>query len=474
MDVIKNERQFKTSKAQAALLRETLNSITTTEDDSEISPHLVELEIRALESQLFQIQTEIDEYVELTQRPPAKIEVASLELLPAALIKARIAARMTHRDLAELLGLQEQQIQRYEATDYAKASLSRLIEIAAALGVNIRQELDLVAQNEMPRILERVQRAGIDRRLLERRLLFGSRRPHDEPTRSAQQFLSDLRRIYGWSLKQLRSEEDLEPDVLPQLAASFKLPANRAERSVTAYAVYAHYISKQIASAIDVDFRPPPSDWSSFRSLIAGYGELTLRNLATFAWDSGIAVIPLQDHVAMHGAFWRFENSAAIVIKQGMRTTSRWLFDLLHELYHAATEEVGVIDAADSGASDSEAMANQFAAEVLLRGASEKLVARAVERAQGELRFLKRSAQEVAAEADVPVGVFANALAWRLAPRHDWWGVAANLQKGEPDPWEIVRDVLLENAPLERLSRVDQRLVMAALRESGDALDVQY
>ena len=37
-----------------------------------------------------------------------------------ALISARIARGMTQRQLASLVGLKEQQIQRYEARDYAK------------------------------------------------------------------------------------------------------------------------------------------------------------------------------------------------------------------------------------------------------------------------------------------------------------------------------------------------------------------
>ena len=54
--------------------------------------------------------------------------------LPTILIQARIAQGLRQKDLAERLGLKEQQIQRYEATDYATASLTRLKEIANVLG----------------------------------------------------------------------------------------------------------------------------------------------------------------------------------------------------------------------------------------------------------------------------------------------------------------------------------------------------
>ncbi len=65
-------------------------------------------------------------------------EIEDLNLvaeLPATLIKARISQGLSQRDLAERLSLKEQQIQRYEATDYASASLARIKEVESALRV---------------------------------------------------------------------------------------------------------------------------------------------------------------------------------------------------------------------------------------------------------------------------------------------------------------------------------------------------
>lgn len=55
------------------------------------------------------------------------------------LIKGRIAAGLTQRQLADRLGLKEQQMQRYEATDYASASLARVSEVIAALGIEVKE-----------------------------------------------------------------------------------------------------------------------------------------------------------------------------------------------------------------------------------------------------------------------------------------------------------------------------------------------
>jgi transcriptional regulator with XRE-family HTH domain len=46
---------------------------------------------------------------------------------------------MTQKELAEIIGIQEQQIQRYEANHYSSASFDRLQEIATALNIEIVQ-----------------------------------------------------------------------------------------------------------------------------------------------------------------------------------------------------------------------------------------------------------------------------------------------------------------------------------------------
>jgi HTH-type transcriptional regulator / antitoxin HipB len=65
--------------------------------------------------------------------------LGSIEDLPTTLIKARIASGLTQKDLAEKIGVQEQQIQRYEANHYGSASFDRLRTIANALKVEITQ-----------------------------------------------------------------------------------------------------------------------------------------------------------------------------------------------------------------------------------------------------------------------------------------------------------------------------------------------
>jgi ribosome-binding protein aMBF1 (putative translation factor) len=95
----------------------------------------------ALKSQYEDLQQEVDEYLSLQAQGHHSMELASLEDLPDALIKARIAAGLTQRQLAEKLGIKEQQLQRYEANGYSGASLARLQRVLDALGVKVRKKL---------------------------------------------------------------------------------------------------------------------------------------------------------------------------------------------------------------------------------------------------------------------------------------------------------------------------------------------
>jgi transcriptional regulator with XRE-family HTH domain len=63
------------------------------------------------------------------------LELNSLEDLGRALVKARIARGWTQAQLAQELGMPKQQVQRYEATAYASASLGRIAQVADALGM---------------------------------------------------------------------------------------------------------------------------------------------------------------------------------------------------------------------------------------------------------------------------------------------------------------------------------------------------
>jgi len=144
--MIKNERQYRITKTQAEKFASALSDAQSKEYTD---PLLAELERNALKSQLDELSQQIDEYEELQAGTRSVIDVDSFAELPDALVKARIAAGLSQKNLADRLELKEQQIQRYEATDYRTASLARLQEIVQALGISVRGKVFLPNQPQM-------------------------------------------------------------------------------------------------------------------------------------------------------------------------------------------------------------------------------------------------------------------------------------------------------------------------------------
>ena len=132
--MIKNERQYRITKAQASRFRQTLENIRRRSADTPgLNPRIAQAQEEAVQSQVADLEQELREYQSLRAGGFELEELHAIDGVATALIKARIARGLSHKDLAERLGLKEQQIQRYEATDYVSASLGRIREVANVL-----------------------------------------------------------------------------------------------------------------------------------------------------------------------------------------------------------------------------------------------------------------------------------------------------------------------------------------------------
>lgn len=137
--MIANERQYRITKAEAERFEEALAQ--SDESISDLDPRLRRAMREGLESQLDELREQLAEYEALRAGRVAVLELSSLKELPEALIRARIASGLSQKQLAQRLGLKEQQLQRWEATRYAGISLDRIQAVAEALGVTIREEV---------------------------------------------------------------------------------------------------------------------------------------------------------------------------------------------------------------------------------------------------------------------------------------------------------------------------------------------
>ena len=136
--MIKNERQYRITRTQAERFARTLEGLRNRPEGADgMHPMIAQAQVDAVSSQLADLEAELREYEAVRE---GEFPVEALRVvadLPELLIKARIARGLTQRELADRLGLKEQQIQRYEATDYAATKWSRIREVAGALSMEL-------------------------------------------------------------------------------------------------------------------------------------------------------------------------------------------------------------------------------------------------------------------------------------------------------------------------------------------------
>jgi HTH-type transcriptional regulator/antitoxin HigA len=140
--MITNEVQHRATRAHLAKFEEAIANLERQPAGSGDKKRRA-LELGALRSQAADLEAELAEYELLRSGQLTSFDAHSLAQLADALVKARIAKGWIQRQLADALGVAEQQIQRYESTGYGAASLARLCDIADALGTEVRVVVSL-------------------------------------------------------------------------------------------------------------------------------------------------------------------------------------------------------------------------------------------------------------------------------------------------------------------------------------------
>lgn len=481
--MITNERQYKITRSEADRFRKAITNLADSGPRENVHPRLIQAEREAMESQLADLRAELAEYDQLKSADLSMITISSFDKLADGLIKARIAGGLSQKALAERLGLKEQQVQRYEAERYASASYQRLREVADALGVRITNDILLpVAPNSFGGLVSKLRQVGLERDFLLSRLLpsadaaraSGEVSGEDDDYSLTSKAGSVLERVFGWSRDNLFGAQALAAPRFAAAEARFKMPANRARAATSLYAAYANYLAVvALKGARSLPQHDIPIEAAAMRHrILNAYEAVDLKSALHTAWDLGIVVLPLRDRGTFHGACWRYEGRNAVVLKQTSRHEARWLFDLLHEIFHAGqqpqADTLEVIEADETSTerrdSDEEIAASQFAGEVVLDGKAETLAEACVKAARGSVERLKSVLPTIADRNRISVGALANYLAFRLSWQGvSWWGAAANLQADDGDPWSIARDVFVERFPYDIDNELDRQLLDRAL-----------
>ncbi len=477
--MIKNERQYKITRSQLERLSHALLQVQSQECASEGShPLLRKVQEDALGSQIAVLQDEMHEYEALQRGEFQFAQLASIAALPRMLIKARIARGLSQRALADRMGLKAQQIQRYEASEYESASFTRIRSVAAALGVSVDDTwLHEDEAFTVKTLRHRVAKTGLPDEFIRRRLLprrgLPSRLSAADPRDSvaAHAAAETIARIFQWSLPQLKGTDTLE---LKPVCGPVHGKAAADAQPDRAYTLYAVYLSQLVVQAIShIPAMSVPTDPHVLRRDIESKsGGISLKSLVDYIWELGVAVLPLDDPCAFHGACIRKNGRNVIVLKPKTSSESRWAFALLHALWHVSQEpelpERSVLepDAMSNGCrgSEEEMAANRFAAAVLLQGRGQELAEKCLELAGSDVCRLKQAVVSVAEQERIPVDALAHCLTFRLAAERgqNWWSTVYSLQSNG-NPCGVARNLFFERADFGQLAVPDQELLSQAL-----------
>ncbi|HEY9605476.1 MAG TPA: helix-turn-helix transcriptional regulator [Allocoleopsis sp.] len=146
--MILNDLEYQVTKERIEGFERALALLNASDNDlKKTNPIMWQLNVDGVQSLLDDFTSQMQEYEALINRDesePIVFEIDSLSQLPRVLIQARIAAKISQKELAERLGIEESLLQRYEDREYESATLMQLIEISEVLGISIQPKTTIM------------------------------------------------------------------------------------------------------------------------------------------------------------------------------------------------------------------------------------------------------------------------------------------------------------------------------------------
>lgn len=466
--LIKNDLELSISEENLAHFLSTLEGLEKDESIQELSPRKQEIYRKALYGEVENLQIQIQEYNKLKNEGINAIIIKESTDLPQTIIKYRIAKGISESTLAKKLGIEESELIEHEENLFVDADKQLLKDLLNILNVEVPHTLsELLFNSEKVKSNLKTKLGSIFNRLVpfelkeEYNLLEGYLKLH-----------SALQRIFGEQSNAilLGTQIDYRP-----VSVRYKVPNGLNSDTLYLHTSYAFHISKRITEINDIPSKTLETDPNKFRkAIIEKYGELNIENCIQYVWHLGIPVLPLKLKGGFHAACWRIDGRNVIVLKQQSKSNARWLFDLLHEYWHATQEPhllsrdvVDIQDVMSEGNKNQEELdANNFAADVIFDGKLEELLNECVTLSNGKIQYLKRAVQSVATTNGIDVGALANQAAFHLQKSgRNWWGAAQNLQDKD-DPFNIAYKILEESINISEIDDpIDKELLENALYE---------
>ena len=141
--MILNNFDYQRTKDRTAGFKRALAMLHKPDNETKKTrPDLWQLYVDAVQSEIDELISQMRAYEELINRKPGQtivFEVDSVKEIARALTKARIAAGISQKELAEELGIEEEELKLYEDRQYEHAPFIKLVEASRLLGLKFQQ-----------------------------------------------------------------------------------------------------------------------------------------------------------------------------------------------------------------------------------------------------------------------------------------------------------------------------------------------
>ncbi|MBR8837887.1 MAG: helix-turn-helix transcriptional regulator [Stigonema ocellatum SAG 48.90 = DSM 106950] len=152
--MIKNDQQLRHTKEWLQRFEQSVAELDNNKS-LKAEPTRWKLHRDSYQSQVDELKEQITEYEALVNHDchePIVLKIDEINHLPLLLIKARMAAKLSQKELADLAGLTEEQIKLYEDKDYEGASFLDVLAVFDALDIKIQNGEFLVPLDTLRRI----------------------------------------------------------------------------------------------------------------------------------------------------------------------------------------------------------------------------------------------------------------------------------------------------------------------------------
>ena len=146
--MITNEKQYKISKRKFNELNEHLDK---TKKEVEKNPLRNQLILASLNSSKNEIENDILLYESLKKSKECILKERLISELPSVITEYKIVSGLTQKEFSEMLGIKEQQLQRYESESFKGVTFKNLLKFLDLIGLEIK-----IKETRMTRRLGRV------------------------------------------------------------------------------------------------------------------------------------------------------------------------------------------------------------------------------------------------------------------------------------------------------------------------------